>query len=377
MATIRIRSLIVGLAVLLTGVASAGPKDLVLVMGGDVSYHHGWFDPKLEKVGSGPGPFALIQSYLDEADLRFMNLETAVTEGSAVVKKKYSLAMPPHRLAWIMKAGFNLFSLANNHSVDAGVEGLADTIRHLTDARDGSGGHPLWWAGADPDPSKADAITWVHLKDKDLKIAFLAFGNNRAKEVASFWGKHVVERIKEARAEADLVIVSIHSGEEYDHIAKPELARRYRGLIDAGADVIVGHHPHVVRGVERYKGGVILYSLGNLSFASFTVRHRETGAKMWGMLPMLYVADGKLTRLRIIPMWVSHNEKLVVDGADALAPTPFQPQPLHGAHARAMLGALQEFSSAIDGNSTRLAIDGDEANIDLTGSAGGSGAAAP
>lgn len=374
MATNRLRTLIVCTALLVAGAASAGPKDLVIALGGDTSYHHGWFDPKLEKIGADPGPFNRIQSYLDEADLRFLNLETAVTEGSAVVKKKYSLAMPPHRLAWIVKAGWNLISLANNHSMDAGLEGLQDTIRHLTEARDA--GHPMWWAGADPDPAKADAITWVDVEGKDLKIAFLAFGNNRAKEVASFWGKRVHQRIRSAREKADLVLVSIHAGAEYDHLVKPDEARRYRALIDAGADVVIGHHPHVVRGVERYKDGVILYSLGNLSFASFTVRHRETGAKMWGLLPMVYVTDGKLARLRLVPLWVSHNEKLVVEGADPLPPAPFQPQPLKGAHARAMLGALQEYTTAIDGNATRLHIDGDEANLDLTGAAGGSGGAA-
>lgn len=366
---------ILALALLVSSAAAAGPRDLVIALGGDVSFHHGWFNAKLDKVGESPGPFSLIQSYLDEADLRFLNLEAPVTEGSAVIKKTYSLAMPPHRLAWIVKAGFNLISLANNHTADAGVEGLAATIANLQKVRDG--GTDLWWAGADPDASKADAVTYLTPEGKELKVAFLAFGNNRAPEVASFWGKRVTERVKEARASADLVLVSIHAGKEYDHVAEPDLARRYRGLIDAGADVIIGHHPHVVRGVERYKHGVILYSLGNLSFASFTVRHHETGAKMWGMLPMVYVTDGKLSRLRIVPLWVSHNEKLVVEGEPALPPTPFQPQPLTGGHARAALDAFQRFSDAVEGNTTRLAIDGDEANLDLTGSAGGSGAASP
>lgn len=371
----KLHTIIVALAVLLATTAVAGPRDLVIAFGGDVSYHHGWFDAKLDKVGESPGPFHLIQSYLDEADLRFLNLETPVTENSAIIKKKYSLSMPPHRLAWIIKAGFNLISLANNHSADAGVEGLVDTLANLQKVRDG--GRDVWWAGADPDKSKADAITYLTPDGKELKVAFLAFGNNRAPEVANYWGKGVIARIKEARANADLVIVSVHAGKEYVHVAEPDLARRYRGFIDAGADIIVGHHPHVVRGVERYKGGVILYSLGNLSFASFTVRHHETGAKMWGMLPMVYVTDGKLTRLRIVPMWVSHNERLVVEGEPALSPKPFQPQPLTGGYARAALDAFQQFSSAVDGNSTRLAIDGDEANVDLTGSSGGSGAATP
>lgn len=354
--------------------AAAGPRDLVLIAGGDVSYQRGQFDALLEKVGTGPGMFTKVKPYLDQADLRFLNLETPLTDAPFAQKKTYLMATPPHRLQWILDAGFNLLSLANNHTFDAGLQGVKDTVTTLRGAQ--ASGHHLWWAGADPEPSKADAITYFTPPGKELKVAFLAFGNNRAPQVASFWGKKVYDRVREARKNADLVIVSVHSGKEYEHVPDDHLVKRFRGLVDAGADIVLGHHPHVIRGVEGYKGGVILYSLGNFSFASFTSRHHEKGAKLYGMLPLVYVTDGKPSRLRIVPLYVNNKESFEVPGQPKLRPTPFQPQPLSGAYAATVLAAIDEWTAAIPGNATKLSIEGDEAIVELSAPAGGSAPAA-
>ncbi len=358
--------------VLFAAPAHAGKRDLVIALGGDVAWPHGWFDANTEKVGNGPGMFARIADYLAGADLRFCNLETPLSHRSPAVRKKYMIVTPPERLAWLTGAGFNLLSLANNHAADAGVAGLQDTLATLEAAR--RSGRPLWWAGAHPDPARATEPLVFTPPGKTLRVALIAVGNNRSRMVASFSARSVEARIRKVRALADLVIVSFHAGTEYQHVAEPRLVARAHRFVDAGADLVVGHHPHVVRGVERYKGGFIFYSLGNFSFASYTNRHHKTGARMYGMLPLVTVIDGHLSHVRIVPLYVNNKEPWRLKGQPVLRPTPFQPQPLTGAYAQAMLGELQDFSDAIAGNTTRLQIRGDEGHVDLAGAVTASGA---
>ena len=230
-----------------------------------------------------------------------------MTDRSPVLEKMYAFNAPAASLDEMVRAGFNLFSLANNHMADAGPGGIADTEAHLRrlDAARG----PLHWAGAG---SRRDAVHF-RVPGHPQRIAFLALGNDAG--VARFEEGAAVAAVRAAAKKADIVLVSVHKGVEYDHRPPAELVRGYRRLIEAGATVVLGHHPHVVQGIEAYQTGLIFYSLGNYSLASKTVRHRRTGAKLFGMLPTLSFRGSRPVAARITPLYVNNLEPLTSPAA--------------------------------------------------------------
>ena len=327
-----------------------GRRDLLLVAGGDVSYPAGKYDTYLESTAGAL--LALVRPFFDAADLAFVNLEAPLTAAEVQGARTYMFTMPPHRLDWILDSGVNLISIANNHIEDAGRPGVRDTIRALRRAaRRRRGG--LHWAGAALGRKPATEGVVFTPRDKDLKVAFLAFTYRGSGLVAVHRGSALLDAVRAARAQADLVVVSFHWGKEYIHVPRRAKQGLFRRIADAGADVVLGHHPHVVQGVERRGGSIIFYSLGNLSFASKTVRHRETGALMYGMLPQIEVRDGRVSRVEIVPLWVNNTESWTI-GEETLGRARFRPTVLHGAFADAVLAQIEQWSAAIDGNETRF-----------------------
>jgi hypothetical protein len=328
---------------------------------GDVSWPSIGFD--LEQVDRrGVDLFELVKPHLSTADLNFANLECPFTERPTTLRKTYSYACAPGRLDYLIEAGFNLFSLSNNHALDAGDEGVADTRAALT-ARI-TDGRPLFFAGTGATPEAAQLPLVFQLPGKQTKIAFFALSNAPPTSVvASLGSPGIVDRVIAAARVADVVIVSVHNGPEYVHVATAETVRRYHELIDAGADVVLGHHPHVVQGIERYRGGVIFYSLGNFSFASHTLRHKETGARLYSMLGRVVLEDGAVESVTVVPLYVNNAEPWTLAG-ETLEPRHCTPQPLWGAFARHMLAELQDFSAALPGASpTRILVEGDTGRV--------------
>lgn len=295
---------------------------------------------------------------LRQGDLNFVNLETPITDRPPVLKKMFAFNAPLDSLLAIERAGFNLISLANNHMGDAGEAGIRDTEAHLTRlART----RPIVWAGAG---SRQGAVLF-RLPGHDQTIAFLAWGN--AANVAEFKEEEpeaALAAVREAAARADIVIVSIHGGAEYRHVPSPESARAYRRLVDAGASVVLGHHPHVAQGVEVHGKGLILYSLGNYSLSSKTVRHHATDAKLYGLLPTITFRGVRLAEVLIRPLYVNNLEPLVV-GDQTLQPTPFVPQIATGVFAGHILDQVVRWSGEIAGNATRFSRNGDLLQVRL------------
>lgn len=364
----------------------ARADDVTILLGGDVALPAGPNDAALEVLG--PRVFEYVQPFMNRVDLVFANLEAPLTTRPAVLKKAFPLTMPPARLAWLVAAGIDVLSLANNHMGDAGRAGVADTIATLKDAhaaesacqegarlppatlrsasdQPGSCDARLSWTGADPDPQRAadPVITEV----KGVRVGFLAFGNGRAPEVAHFGDRGaVVAKVRAARARVDVLIVSIHGGTEYQHAAEPTLVALFHALADAGADVIVSEHPHVIRGLERYHTTLILHGVGNLAFGSITDRHHDRGATLWGMLPIVHVIDKKVDHLEVVPLWVDNGYPLLLAGHPDLPPAALQPRVLAGPYAQAMLDALAALTRATDPTLT-IVRKGDEGWVYLYG----------
>ncbi len=211
------------------------------------------------------------QSVIDEADIFMANEEFPFSNrGTAAADKQFTFRVDPSLVSVFKELGIDLVTLANNHAMDYGTDALLDTCDTLDEA-----GIARVGAGKNLDEAKAPVI----LEAKGKKIGFL--GASRVIPVAS-WNatstkpgmittydpQILVDEIKKLRSQCDYLVVYVHWGIERKET--PEDYQRTLGkqYIDAGADVVIGSHPHVLQGVEYYKGKPIVYSLGNFIFGS-------------------------------------------------------------------------------------------------------------
>ncbi len=168
------------------------------------------------------------------------------------------------------RAGFNVLSMANNHMLDYGADGLLETIHHLDSLGINHSG-----AGDSLSSARREAIVTCN----GSKIAFLSYSLTFPKEfyadkdragTAPGFRPTLEEDISRARASADYVVVSFHWGQELAVMPKKYQVTAARLAVDAGADIVIGHHPHVLQGIEHYKNALIFYSLGNFAFGSLS-----------------------------------------------------------------------------------------------------------
>lgn len=278
-------------------------------------------------------PYAEALNYLTDADLTAGNLENPITRrGTPAEDKQYVFKGAPESLPALRDAGFDIVGLANNHTLDMGVVGLMDTMEHLDAA-----GIPHVGAGSDD----VEAFAPVILEARGVKVAYLSLSrvlpvvawkadSDREGVAETYDPARAVRAIKAASEQADLVIVMVHWGKE--RVDRPldyqrQLARDY---VDAGADLVIGSHPHVLQGFEQYNGKWIAYSLGNFIFnMTATPATADTG-----------VLDARCTR--------SGDCKLKLH---PMRQVKSQPTPLVGEEAAALLQRISSISygAVIDG----------------------------
>lgn len=204
------------------------------------------------------------------ADVEFANLETPITERGAKTPKTWNFRAPPRALGVVRAAGINVLNVANNHVWDYGREGFLDTLEHLE-----QGG---WiYVGGGRDRAAAEEVRL--LKFESLKVGIVGLtstrpeaawaGKNRPGVAYSDLGR-MAEIVGRAKAGCDVLVVSFHGGTELAEDPNEIQKAVARAAIDAGADLFLGHHPHVLQPIEIYKGKPIFYSLGNFLFVSPT-----------------------------------------------------------------------------------------------------------
>lgn len=243
-----------------------------------------------EQQGDWRYPFLKAADFLRGADLTFANLENPVSSRGVKVGSIYSFRARPEMLAGLKDAGIDIVNLANNHIWDYGRAAVLDTFKNLE-------GQGLAYVGAGVNYEAAHAALIKEING--VKIAFFGYTNLIAPGVttpasepaAAFIDSSVIaEDIKNAKAQADTVIVNFHWGEEYQTRHNAFQERVAHAAIDAGADLIVGHHPHVPQDIEQYQGKWIVYSLGNFVFdQNFS---EDTGH---GLILGVEVFDGKIS----------------------------------------------------------------------------------
>ncbi len=213
-------------------------------------------------------PFEKVASELGAADIAFCNLECPLSDDGIKISKPICFRANPEYLQCVADAGFDVVSSGNNHALDCGRNGLVETLKHL----DGAG---IRCAGAGADLSAASAP--VIMDVGGVKVALLArnmlfpeviWYRTDVPTVAQLDESKIEQQIRDAKASADVVVVSVHWGVEYQKRSEDWQIALGRKMIDAGASLVLGHHSHCTQPVERYHGGVIAYSLGNFLFDS-------------------------------------------------------------------------------------------------------------
>jgi poly-gamma-glutamate synthesis protein (capsule biosynthesis protein) len=230
-------------------------------------------------IKAGKDPFKAFEAILNAADIRIGNLECVVANnGSPEPDKPYTFRAHPRTLK-LLKQHFDAVALANNHSGDFGPIAFGEML-DLLKQRDipyFGGGHNL-----------AQAHTPLLIERNGLRIALLSYDEFFPRSFEAGFDKPGIawsedEQVKfdisNARtiSHVDVVIPVMHWGWEGDRIASKRQRELARMMIDAGADAVIGGHPHVTQDVEQYHGKPIIYSLGNFVFNGFTDQANNTG----------------------------------------------------------------------------------------------------
>ena len=266
------RTLLTSLLLFSMPAAQADPVHLVFV--GDIMLDDG----PGRVLAAGRDPLAPFAAQLRAADFTIGNLECPIaTVGKPLESKIFSFRADPRALS-VLKGRFDALAVANNHSGDYGKAAFLETLTHLDSAG-------IRHFGGGIDLASAHEPLWI--EQKGLRIAVLSYNEfkPRSFEAGPNWpgiawseDSQVISDIRAARAAgADLVIPFMHWGWELE----PEPGERQRQLartmIDAGADVVVGGHPHITQGAEYYRGKLIVYSLGNFVFDGFETPAAKRG----------------------------------------------------------------------------------------------------
>ncbi|MFC8796568.1 CapA family protein [Promicromonospora sp. NPDC057138] len=253
-----------------TGSASAEPSaepEITLTFAGDVHFE----DRVAELLDDPATTFGPVAAELTDGDLTVVNLETPITSRGTAQDKRYVFRAPDASVSAMTAAGIDVVSLANNHTMDYGREGLADTI-----ATAKAGGLGTVGAGANIDA----AFTPLHRTVGGVDVAIFAFsqvddlaeewaaGPNRSGMAMAFDTERAYAAVRAARADSDLVVVLPHWGAEGDQCPTTRQQDFAAGLIDAGADVIVGAHSHVLQGAGREGDAYVAYGMGNFLWYS-------------------------------------------------------------------------------------------------------------
>jgi len=305
--------------------AAEGPPEIVIVAGGDVIFGR-YIRGELRRVG-GDAPFEHIAERMRAADLAFVNLETPITDHEPTLRRNpfgrdLTFRAPTDTVPHLVSAGIDVVATANNHAEDCGPIGIADTLHHLEAAG-------IRAVGSSPD---GDPFAPVSLELPQGRVTFIAATSKRNRgtpapgqrvPIAFMTTLEMLERLPgkvralRAAGPADLIVVSLHWGAGFQRALHSRQIAVARALVDAGADLILGHHAHILQGVEARGDGFIVYGMGNLVFDMRDRRGRESALYE----TRLVRRDGRwrAEEHRIHPLLIDHPRvgPRPVDGAEA------------------------------------------------------------
>ena len=309
----RMRALLLSSALLAASpMAHASSGDASLIFVGDIMVA----ETPGELISRGEDPFQPFAALLSSHDVRIGNLECVVATTGTAEEKPYTFRADPRTLP-VLKRHFDAVSLANNHSGDFGKAAFAEQLALMDTA-----GLPYFGGGRDATAAHAP---WI-VERNGVRIALLgyvefkprSFEADASRPGVAWSGEDddVIEDIIAARRvhRADIVIPFMHWGWEDEPDPSPRLRAFARRMIDAGADMVVGGHPHVTQGAEYYRGKPIIYSLGNFLFNGFDTPATTTG----------WVLSARVDRTGVVD-WRTHVARLDANGVPHRDPTVSSP----------------------------------------------------
>lgn len=278
----------------------SAPPEIVLAFGGDVHFS----GRTLKLLDDPKTAFGPVSDILRSADVSMVNLETAVTTRGTPEPKRFHFRSPPEAYAAVAEAGIDVVSVANNHALDYGRVGLADTLDWSA-----ASGVPIVGAGRNADEAYAPWITTV----RGVTIAFLGF--NQVWELSPSWSAEDDRSglaysfdlarsraaVKAAKAAADVVVVYMHWGQEYRACPTSTMKTFAKRMADAGATLIVGTHAHNLLGDGWLGNAFVQYGLGN-----FLWWYNDAGSNDTGVLRVT-LTGSKITKTEFLPAYIDRT----------------------------------------------------------------------
>nr|WP_204617195.1 CapA family protein [Desulforadius tongensis] len=308
-------------------VTAALPKNIVIVVtavgdntiGCDVNFgYDGSFNQAID-VNGIDYPFKKVAAIFKNDDLTIANLETTLTNAVVRADKKFAFAGKPEYGGILVSGGIDAVNLANNHTMDYLQQGYADTVAVLDALGIGYFGNNI------------KLIKRV----KGVNVGMLGYrgwwDNQRIKT-------QIKTDIASLKQQAPVVIVSFHWGEERANYPNSVQKNLGRWAIDSGADLVLGHHPHVIQGIENYKGKIIVYSLANFVFGG----NKNPSDKDTFIYQQEFIVTpaGEVKKgvVKIIPASVSSVPYR----------NNYQPVVLEGPEAKRVLNRIRSYSNALE-----------------------------
>jgi poly-gamma-glutamate synthesis protein (capsule biosynthesis protein) len=285
-------------------------------------------------------PFAATKPLFDGADMAVANLEAPFGTGGRPFAKTFTFRVPPEFGVGIRNAGFDVLTLANNHILDYGPSELGSTLALLDSLKLAHCG-----AGWNSTEAEKEAV----FKKSGWTVAVLAYSLTYPE---AFWAtasrcgtafprkETLKRRIADIRSSADLVVVCFHWGQELASVPQWYQQEFARLSIDSGADLVIGHHPHVLQGLELYKGKPIAYSLGNFVFGSNSESCRDSA-----VLKAFFTKNG-FHHAEVVPISVYHRE------------VRFQPRILEGERRDRVIRFINSISKNLNRGRELVSSDG-------------------
>jgi poly-gamma-glutamate synthesis protein (capsule biosynthesis protein) len=291
---------------------SGDPQEITITFAGDVHFT----DRTLKLLSDPKTAFGSISEVFSASDLAMINLESAVTTGGTPEPKTFHFRAPPTAFDAIKAAGIDVVTMANNHALDYGRTGLTDTLAAVK-AKD----MPVVGIGKNATAAYAPYVTEV----KGTKIAILGF--SQIHELASTWSAtdsrsgeamaldttRAVNAVKAAKQQADVVIVYMHWGQEYNQCPTAEMKTFAKKIADAGASVIVGTHAHVPLGDGMLGDTYVQYGMSNFLWWMNDAQTNDTA-----VFQVTLKAD-KVVKVELIPAYINRTtgQPEVVTGSEA------------------------------------------------------------
>lgn len=298
-----------------------------------------WVTPILQREGASYA-FRETTSYLRGGDVAIANLEAPFTIGGEPFEKKFNFKVPPELAHGLKQAGISVVTLANNHIMDFGEVGLRSTMNTLKRVQ-------IKFSGAGRNLAEANQPALVTVRGR--KIAFFGYSMTFPTEFyagpdssgAAYPEPVLLQKTLSAwKRHVDHIVVSFHWSAEKREVPKDYQIHFAHLAIDSGADLVLGHHPHVLQGLEIYKNRLIAYSLGNYVFGSYSEYATDS------VILKVYLQDDGLFYAYCVPINVNNVE------------VEFQPRVLTGQKGKDVIRRLQQLSSDLNHGRTILTDSG-------------------